>query len=38
MNSALIEFDDGYRVVTSRSGLRRPNWALALMRGETGRP
>jgi hypothetical protein len=23
MNSALIEFDDGYRVVTSRAGLRR---------------
>jgi hypothetical protein len=24
MNSALIEFDDGYRVVTSRGGLRKP--------------
>jgi hypothetical protein len=23
MNSALLEFEDGYRVVTSRSGLRR---------------
>ncbi|NMO50904.1 hypothetical protein HH310_06820 [Actinoplanes sp. TBRC 11911] len=23
MNSALVEFDDGYRVVTSRAGLRR---------------
>jgi hypothetical protein len=23
MNSALIEFEDGYRVVTSRGGLRR---------------
>lgn len=23
MNSALIEFEDGFRVVTSRSGLRR---------------
>jgi hypothetical protein len=23
MNSALLEFRDGYRVVTSRSGLRR---------------
>jgi hypothetical protein len=23
MNSALIEFEDGYRVVTSRNGLRR---------------
>jgi hypothetical protein len=23
MNSALIEFEDGYRVVTSRAGLRR---------------
>lgn len=23
MNSASIEFEDGYRVVTSRSGLRR---------------
>lgn len=23
MNSALIEFDDGYQVVTSRNGLRR---------------
>lgn len=23
MNSALVEFDDGYRVVTSRGGLRR---------------
>ena len=23
MNSALIEFDDGYRVVTSRGGLRK---------------
>jgi hypothetical protein len=23
MNSALVEFDDGYLVVTSRNGLRR---------------
>lgn len=23
MNSALVEFEDGYRVVTSRSGIRR---------------
>lgn len=23
MNSALVEFEDGYRVVTSRNGLRR---------------
>jgi hypothetical protein len=23
MNSALLEFEDGFRVVTSRSGLRR---------------
>ncbi len=23
MNSAVIEFEDGYRVVTSRNGLRR---------------
>jgi hypothetical protein len=23
MNSALLEFEDGYRVVTSRNGLRR---------------
>jgi hypothetical protein len=23
MNSALIEFEDGYRVITSRNGLRR---------------
>jgi hypothetical protein len=26
MNSALIEFEDGYRVVTSRGGLRRAEW------------
>jgi hypothetical protein len=24
-NSALIEFEDGYRVITSRGGLRRTN-------------
>ena len=23
MNSALVEFEDGYRVITSRNGLRR---------------
>jgi len=23
MNSALVEFEDGYKVVTSRSGIRR---------------
>lgn len=27
MNSALIEFDDGYRVVTGRNGLRRTTTA-----------
>lgn len=25
MNSAMIEFEDGFRVITSRNGLRRAN-------------
>jgi hypothetical protein len=29
MNSALIEFEDGWRTVTSRGGLRKASWPSA---------